>query len=252
LTGIHIWKGLAVSDLQGQFIELNQAWEQATPQTILRYAVDRYRERLALVTSFQPAGLVMLHMLLDIAPRIAILTLDTGLLFPETYALLARWEQDYNLVVTRVRPAQTVAQQAATHGTALWERNPDLCCHLRKTIPLGEALRGYDAWITGIRRDQSETRRNAAIIAYDPQYDNIKLAPLATWTEEMIWTYIHAHELPYNPLHDRQYPSIGCQPCTRPVSPGEDARSGRWSGQAKTECGIHVSNITTPPEEKKA
>jgi phosphoadenosine phosphosulfate reductase len=232
-----------VSDLQSQINELNRAWEGAAPQTILRQAGERYSSELALVTSFQPSGLVMLHMLLDIMPQIPILMVDTGLLFPETYEHIARWEQRYGLSVTRIRPAQTVAQQAEAHGAALWERDPDLCCALRKTIPLGDALGGYAAWITGIRRDQAETRREAAVIAYEPKYGNVKLAPLAAWTEEMVWTYIHAHELPYNPLHDQRYFSIGCYPCTRAVAPGEEARAGRWSGQIKTECGIHTSQM---------
>jgi len=221
--------------------ELNQQFERGDPQTILRWAVETYGERLALVTSFQPTGLVMLHMLLELAPRISILTLDTGVLFPETYALIERWERDFDLMITRLRPAQTIEQQAETHGAALWSRDPDLCCQLRKTIPLADALRGYDAWITGIRRDQAETRRTSAVIAWDSKYNNVKLAPLATWTEDMVWTYIRAYNLPYNPLHDQRYFSIGCQPCTRAVTPGEEGRAGRWSGQAKTECGIHLA-----------
>jgi phosphoadenosine phosphosulfate reductase len=235
-----------VTQLRDDLTELNLQLEQAAPQDILRWAADTYGDGQALVTSFQPTGLVMLHMLLDIAPTISILTLDTGLLFPETYALVEQWERQFNLTVTRVRAAQTVAQQAETYGDALWQRNPDQCCHLRKTVPLGDTLRGYAAWITGIRRDQAETRRGSAVVSWDSKYDNVKLAPLATWTEEMVWTYIRAYDLPYNPLHDQNYVSIGCQPCTRAVRPGEDARAGRWSGQAKIECGIHL------PLEKKA
>lgn len=229
--------------------ELNQRFERSDPPTILRWAVETYGDRLALVTSFQPSGLVMLHMLLEIAPHIPILTLDTGVLFPETYMLIERWEREFSLTITRLRPAQTVEQQAETHGAALWSHNPDLCCQLRKTVPLGDALRSYDAWITGIRRDQSETRRASAVFAWDSRYNKVKLAPLTTWTEDMVWTYIHAHDLPYNPLHDQHYLSIGCQPCTRAVAPGEDARAGRWSGQAKTECGIHLPEAASQPLE---
>ncbi len=235
-----------MTQLRDDLTELSQQFEQAAPQDILRWAADTYGAGLALVTSFQPTGLVMLHMLLDIAPEISILTLDTGLLFPETYTLVEQWERQYNLSVTRVRAAQSVAQQAEAYGDALWQHNPDQCCHLRKTVPLGDTLRGYAAWITGIRRDQAETRRSSAVVSWDSKYDNVKLAPLATWTEEMVWTYIYAYDLPYNSLHDQNYLSIGCQPCTRAVRPGEDARAGRWSGQAKIECGIHL------PLEKKA
>jgi phosphoadenosine phosphosulfate reductase len=220
---------------------LNAELESADPQSILRWAHDRFGDRLALVTSFQPSGLVLTHMLREIAPQAAVLTLDTGLLFPETMALADRWEQQFALNLTRVRPAQTVSEQAAVHGDALWSRDPDACCNLRKTVPLGHALRGFDAWITGIRRDQSESRREVTIATWDHKYDNLKLAPLATWTEDMVWTYIAAHELPYNPLHDQHYPSIGCQPCTRPVAEGEDVRAGRWQGQNKTECGIQLT-----------
>lgn len=223
------------------FGELNAQFENAAPQEVLRWAWETYGKKLAMVTSFQPSGLVMLHMLREIAPELAILTLDTGLLFPETYSLMERWERDYRLNIVRARPAQTVTEQARTYGDALWQRDPDLCCNLRKTVPLGDALKNYDAWITGIRRDQAETRKNSAIIAWDAKNHNIKLAPLATWTEEMVWTYIYAYDLPYNALHDQNYFSIGCQPCTRAVAPGEDRRAGRWSGQNKTECGIHVT-----------
>jgi phosphoadenosine phosphosulfate reductase len=139
-----------------------------------------------------------------------------------------------------VRPPQTVAQQAETHGDQLWASNPDLCCNLRKNAPLGESLTNFDAWITGLRRDQYQGRKSTPIIGEDRKYNKIKLSPLATWTEDMVWTYIHAHELAYNTLHDLNYFSIGCFPCTRAVEPGEESRSGRWSGQGKTECGIHL------------
>jgi phosphoadenosine phosphosulfate reductase len=223
------------------FADTNAALEHAAPQEILRWAVETYGEQLAIVTSFQPSGLVMLHMLREIAPDIPVLTLDTGQLFPETEALADRWEHEYGLNLVRVRPAQTLAEQAARYGDALWMHNPDLCCHLRKTVPLGEALRPYKAWITGVRRDQSERRRGTAIVAWDAKYNCAKLAPMATWTEAMVWTYLRAYTLPYNPLHDQGYASIGCQSCTRAITPGEDRRAGRWSGQAKTECGIHVT-----------
>jgi phosphoadenosine phosphosulfate reductase len=223
------------------FVELNEHFENASPQEILRWAWDNFGNELALVTSFQPTGLATTHMLREIAPDVNVLTLDTGLLFPETVALVDQWEHDYGLNITRVRPAQTVAEQAAGHGEALWERDPDLCCHLRKTVPLDAALKPYAAWITGLRRDQSERRKNVPIVSLDAKYGIVKLSPLATWTEEMVWTYLRAHDLPYNPLHDQNYFSIGCWPCTRATAPDEDKRAGRWSGQSKTECGIHIS-----------
>lgn len=220
---------------------LNQQLEKAYPQDVLRWATQRYSDKLAVVTSFQPTGIVTLHMLSEIAPGTTVLTLDTGLLFPETYTLIDEMERTLKLKLVRVRPQQTVAQQAETYGDALWARDPDRCCGLRKVAPLDEALTDYDAWITGLRRDQSEGRKSIPILDHDKRYNKIKISPLATWTEEMVWMYIRAYELPYNALHDQQYFSIGCQPCTRPVGADEDRRAGRWSGINKTECGIHVA-----------
>ncbi len=221
---------------------LNQSFEIGSPQDVLQWAADTYGDRLAVVTSFQPTGIVTLHMLSEIAPRTPVLTLDTGLLFPETYALMDELEARLNLNLTRVRPAQTLDQQAETYGSDLWARVPDQCCNLRKTVPLTNALAGYKAWITGLRRDQSNGRKATPLVSWDSKYENVKLSPFATWTEDMIWTYINAHELPYNKLHDQNYPSIGCFTCTMPASPdATDKRAGRWVGHTKTECGIHVN-----------
>lgn len=220
---------------------LQHEFETASPVSVLRWAVQTFCPRMAIVTSFQPTGIVIAHMMSEIAPNIAVITLDTGLLFPETYRLIDEVESELHINLVRVRPAQTVTEQAATHGDELWKREPNRCCNLRKVQPLNAALQGYDAWITGLRRDQSPQRASTPVIDFDPQRPGVvKLAPLATWDESMIWTYIHAHELPYNELHDRSYPSIGCQPCTRPVKPGEDPRAGRWSNANKTECGLHL------------
>jgi phosphoadenosine phosphosulfate reductase len=215
--------------------------ENAYPQDILRWAVDQFGSRLTVVTSFQPTGIITLHMLREIAPDLTILTLDTGLLFPETLALTDQLEALWGLNLVRVRPRQTVTQQAAEYGDKLWANDSDLCCQLRKTMPLDAALQPFDAWITGLRRDQSSGRRETPVISWDDKRGMVKLSPFATWTEEMVWTYLHVHDLPYNPLHDQQYPSIGCQPCTRAVAEGEDKRNGRWFGQPKTECGIHFA-----------
>lgn len=222
------------------FDALNQRFESASPQDILRWGVDQFGERLALVTSLQPTGIVTLHMLQEIAPTLPTLILDTGVLFPETYILMDEIETAFHKKLTRVRPGLSLEQQAALYGDALWSTNPDQCCDLRKTQPLGEALKPFDAWITGLRRDQASTRRQTPIISWDNKNNKVKFAPFATWTEEMVWTWIQAYELPYNRLHDQNYPSIGCLPCTRAVQPGEDIRSGRWSGTSKVECGIHI------------
>ena len=218
--------------------------EQAQPQEILEWAVETYNYSLVVVTSCQPTGIVTLHMMQEIAPDVSIVTLDTGLLFPETHALMDRLETRFGIEIQRVRPEQTVDEQARQHGDALWERDPDQCCYLRKVRPLRQALGGYDAWVTGLRRDQSPRRANTPIVSWDEQYQMVKLCPLATWTESMVWTYVKAHDLPYNALHDRGYTSIGCQACTRAVSTGNDTRAGRWSDRAKTECGIHYYGKT--------
>jgi len=226
------------------FASLNTQFETAYPQDILRWAAEQFGSELAVVTSFQPTGIVTLHMLSEVAPKTTVLTLDTGLLFPETYALIDELEARLDLNLVRVKPALTVAQQAELHGPELWAREPDQCCGIRKTAPLNEALNGYSAWITGLRRDQSAGRQATPIISLDAKYHKVKFSPLATWTEEMIWMYIHANELPYNALHDQNYPSIGCYPCTQPVLPDSaDMRAGRWAGRAKTECGIHVAAV---------
>ena len=222
--------------------ELNAEFELLAPQDILKWSVNEFGLGLVSVTSFQPTGIVALHMLREIAPETPVLTLDTGLLFPETYALMDEIEARFELRLTRLHPALNVEQQAVQYGSALWERDPNQCCAIRKTAPLDAVLGQYPAWITGLRRDQSEGRGATPIISWDRKHGNIKLAPLATWTESMVWTYIHAYELPYNTLHDQNYPSIGCYPCTHAVTTEGDKRSGRWVGHLKTECGIHVQS----------
>jgi len=223
---------------------ISEDFETADPAAILRWAVDTFGDRLAVVTSFQPTGIVTLHMLSLFAPRTPILTLDTGLLFPETYELTDELERRLNLNLIRVRPEQTVDEQAITYGSALWEQDPNQCCNLRKVVPLDKALVGYDAWVTGLRRDQSTRRAATPIVAWDKKHQKVKLCPFATWTEEMVWDYIETYQLPYNVLHDENYPSIGCWPCTQSVANGElDRRAGRWTNRDKTECGIHVGNL---------
>lgn len=232
--------------------QLQTAFEDTSPPEILQWAVANFGEKLAIVTSFQPTGIVTLHMLQHIAPRLTVITLDTELLFPETYNLIDEIENRFNLNLIRVKPQQTVAEQAQRFGEALWERQPNRCCHLRKVLPLRQALAPYHAWITGLRRDQSEGRSTVPIIDYDQPNDMIKLSPLATWTEDMVWAYIRSYHLPYNPLHDQGYPSIGCLPCTQAVLDGADKRSGRWVNQNKTECGIHLPLPIETPELRNA
>lgn len=216
------------------------AFEEAAPQDILAWAGRVFRGRLVLACSFGgPSGLVLLDMVMSIDAHIPVYYLDTGLLFPETYEHVSVIAKRYGIDPLAVRPERTVEQQAEDHGPALWERDPDRCCNLRKVEPQRAFFKDYDAWISGVRRDQSASRAAVPTVLWDKTFELIKINPLANWTQEMVWTYIHAHDIPYNPLHDRGYPSIGCMTCTARVSPGEDARAGRWPGFAKTECGLH-------------
>jgi phosphoadenosine phosphosulfate reductase len=228
---------------EDQITQLQQEFYDASPQAILRYAVETFGDELVVVTSFQTTGIVTLHMLKEITDNINVVTLDTGVLFPETYQLIETLEQQLDISVELIKPQQTLTQQAKTYGSLLWESDPNQCCHFRKTIPLRETLSQYSAWVTGIRRDQSSTRANAPTIAWDERYNLVKLCPFATWTEDMIWTYMEAYELPYNPLHERGYSSIGCYTCTVAAA----GREGRWSSRSKTECGIHIPLVA---EEK--
>ena len=218
--------------------------ETASPFEILTWASETYGDQLAIVTSFQVTGIATLHMMQRIAPRTPVLTLDTGLLFPETQDLIDQLEARFELDLRRITPRQTTAQQARDYGDRLWERNPNRCCHIRKTIPLRDALVGCAAWITGLRRDQSPSRAATPIISRDARNKSIKIAPFANWTEAQVWEYIREHDLPYNRLHDLGYPSIGCWTCTKAADDSADPRSGRWSNQSKTECGIHLPSLS--------
>jgi phosphoadenosine phosphosulfate reductase len=179
-----------------------------------------------------------------INPLVPMFYLDTDFLFPETYATRDRVIEQYGLKpvqVIQVKSLLTPQKQAESYGDALWTSNPDQCCQLRKVEPLTRVLKGYSAWITGIRRDQAPSRASAGLIEWDQKFRLVKVNPLARWSWTDVWSYIKIYEVPYNPLHDQDYPSIGCTHCTKPVMPGQDPRSGRWQGSAKTECGLHKS-----------
>lgn len=213
-----------------------------TANAIIRQTVDTFPGRVTLSCSFGgPSGMVLLDLALKIEPALNVFVADTELLFPETYALMERVERRYGIAIERVRPAQSVALQNAAHGDALWARDPDACCDLRKVEPLRKHLRGYDAWMTAIRRDQSRTRSAASVRSWDMAAQVVKVAPLADWTEADVWSYVREHDIPVNALHFDGYPSIGCTHCTRRVDAGEETRAGRWAGFAKVECGIHVA-----------
>ncbi|MCL6595184.1 MAG: phosphoadenylyl-sulfate reductase [Firmicutes bacterium] len=218
----------------------NAVLEPMTPQAVLAWAVDRHGERIALASAFGAEDMVLIDMLARLGRPFRLFYLDTDVLFPETYALVERVVERYGVRPERVRPLLTLDEQARQYGDALWAREPDRCCALRKVEPLGRALSGLEAWITGIRRDQTPQRRTARRLEWDGAHGLYKFNPLAPWRSQEVWDYIRANDVPYNPLHDAGYPSIGCTHCTRPVAPGEDPRAGRWSGFDKTECGLHV------------
>lgn len=206
---------------------------------VLDWALHRFGGQIAMASGFGPEGMVLIDMAARLRQDVRIFTLDTGLLFPQTYALMDEVERRYGIEIERVRPALSVEEQEREHGAALWVRTPDRCCYMRKVEPLRAKLAALEAWIAAIRRDQTPDRAHAHKIEWDTRFGLVKVNPLCEWTSEMVWDYIRENDLPYNPLHDEGYPSIGCEPCTKPVPEGADPRSGRWAGFAKTECGLH-------------
>jgi len=213
--------------------------ETASPEELLRWAVEEFGSDVALATGFGAEGTVLVAMLSVISPGTQIFYLDTELLFPETYALRDQLEARYGVRFERRTTHLSLSDQAAQYGERLWERQPDLCCRLRKVEPLREMLSGLRAWVTAIRRDQSPARADIGVVERDERFGLIKINPLAVWSERDVWAYIARNDVPYNPLHDHSFPSIGCVPCTTPVKIGETQRAGRWRGTSKTECGLH-------------
>lgn len=227
--------------------------EKAPVEDVLRWAIDQFSPQLCLATSFGPQSIVLMHLASKLGRGIQIFYLDTELLFPETYALRDRLGQRLGLKFTRVTPDLSVQDQAIEHGPRLWTREPDQCCMIRKVRPLRRFLADKRAWITGVRNGHSEQRALAPLVEWDAGNNVVKLNPIVRWTRGQVGDYLREHDLPSNPLHEKGFTSIGCQPCTRAVRPGEDRRAGRWPGFAKTECGIHsgprLLSIDKPPEE---
>jgi phosphoadenosine phosphosulfate reductase len=208
--------------------------EGLSAQKVLEHAVERFHPNLYVATSFQKESSVLVHMLHEIEPEARFFTLDTGLFFPETYRTWDALERRFEIEID-VYQGPTVARQAALRGDELWKRDSASCCGLRKVSPLEEALSGVDAWVSGLRRDQSAARARALKLAWDERRGVHKVNPLAEWTDRDVWGYIFRHHLPYNELHDRGYGSIGCTHCTKPGV----GREGRWAESDRTECGIH-------------
>lgn len=225
-------------DLRTEAEEAGRRLEGAHPAAILRWAADRFGPDLVLASSMGDE--VLVHLAAQAVPGIAVVFLDTGYHFAETLGTRDYYADFTDVSLHTVLPLRTVAEQDAEHGPRLHERNPDLCCALRKVEPLERALAPYRAWVTGMRREDAPTRTDIAVVGWDERRGKVKLNPLAAWTTEDVNTYADEHHVVLNPLRQAGYASIGCAPCTRPVAPGEDPRAGRWSGTGKTECGLHT------------
>jgi phosphoadenosine phosphosulfate reductase len=231
------------------FAGIHECAENWTPQRVLTWAFETFGNRVAISSAFGVEGMVLIDMAARVSKDFRLFTIDTEFLFPETYALMDQIEEKYGITIEKVYPLLSPQEQERTHGAALWGREPDQCCNLRKVEPLRRKLAELSGWITSIRRDQTSVRSTARRIEWDAKFNLLKINPIVDWTSKQVWRYIHDHDVPYNTLHDRDYPSIGCTHCTRAVRPGEDPRAGRWSGFAKTECGLH---IIEPAESSKA
>jgi phosphoadenosine phosphosulfate reductase len=225
--------------------DLAERFEDSSLTEILQWAWDRFGEKAAIGTSFQGAGLVMIDHAVKAGLPFPVFTMDTQFLFPETLELKRKLEERFGFEIESLLPDQTPDEQAAEHGPELWKRHPDLCCTLRKVLPLQKKLASLSVWITGLRREQSDIRQKTKILElyhFDVLRDQyiLKLNPIANWSREAVWDYIRANDIPYNPLQNRGYRSIGCMQCTRAVGEGESERAGRWTGFDKSECGIHT------------
>jgi phosphoadenosine phosphosulfate reductase len=212
---------------------------QKSPQEIVEWTHQQFGDQFVLACSFGAEDVALVDMYCKITESPRIFYLDTDLHFPQTYETRDRLQDRYQITFIQMKPALSLEEQARLHGEELWKKDPNLCCSLRKVEPLQKILKGNQAWMTGIRREQSLTRANAQKIEWDHKFQLIKVNPLVAWSTKEVWDYIRANNIPYNPLHDQNYPSIGCSVCTKPVNPGEDSRSGRWTGFTKTECGLH-------------
>jgi phosphoadenosine phosphosulfate reductase len=226
---------------------IQAASERWTAERILQWSFNKFGDAVAISSAFGVEGMVLIHMASLVHPNFRLFTLDTDFLFPETQRLMDRVEEKYGIAIERVYPPSSPEEQERVHGPRLWERDPDRCCHLRKVEPLRRKLSKLEAWITSIRRDQTPARAKSGKIEWDARFGLVKINPIADWNSKQVWHYVRTHDVPYNSLHERNYPSIGCTHCTRAVLPGEEARAGRWAGSAKTECGLHIIGAAAHP-----
>ena len=214
--------------------------ESWNPQQVLAWAFETFGNGVAISSAFGAEGMTLIDMASRVRKDFRVFTVDTEFLFPETYSLIDRIEHKYKIKIERVFSLLSPEEQERVHGAALWSRDPDQCCNLRKVEPLRRKLSELGAWITSIRRDQTSFRNGARKVEWDAKFGLVKVNPIADWSSKQVWRYLLEHGVPYNSLHDQNYPSIGCTHCTRAVRPGEDPRAGRWPGTAKTECGLHI------------
>lgn len=226
-----LWDSLNVQELNRNFADF---------MDVIKWSFKEYGDRILYSCSFGAEAIVLIDLISKIHPKANIVFLDTELHFKETYSLIEKVKKTYpSLQIKLIKPNVTLAEQAKKHGDRLWERNPNLCCSLRKIEPLKAELAKVDAWFSGIRREQSAMRKNTEYINKDEKFQRIKICPLIHWSWEEIWNYIELNKLPYNELHDKSYPSIGCEMCTLPIKNSTDLRSGRWANFDKQECGLH-------------
>ncbi len=230
--------------------DLNTHFEGADPRTIITWAAERFMPRLAATSSFQTQSVALLHLIGQTRADIPVIFLDTGYHFPETIAYRDQLVAQFGLTlqIAKPLPRQTGTLKPSS-GEPLYRRDPEMCCYLNKVEPMQRALRDLDAWLTGIRRDQTDNRAQAQPVELLPD-SRVKINPLLVWTRQDLWTYISRHNLPSHPLFSQGYLSIGCAPCTAPVTNGDDERSGRWAGTDKTECGLHTDALNQNREDR--
>jgi phosphoadenosine phosphosulfate reductase len=215
-------------------------FENKSIEEILTWAVPQFAPRIAMTSSFGAEGVVLIDHLAKLGIKLPVIYLDTGFHFAATTELKEQLQERYDIEIVEQRATLSVEEQTQLHGERLFARDPDACCRMRKVEPLKQALRGLDAWVAALRRDQSPTRANIQIVEWNAKHELVKINPLATWTRKDVWNYTVKNNLPYNRLYDEGYSSIGCWPCTKQVQIGAHERSGRWAGQGKIECGIHL------------
>jgi phosphoadenosine phosphosulfate reductase len=237
-----------VISIEQQIDQLNAEFGAADTAHILDYFINTYNNKIAFASSMGAEDQVITQMIANINPKTKIITLDTGRMFPETYDLIERTNARYKINIEIYFPDRAqVENMVREKGINLFYEsieNRKLCCHIRKIVPLQRALKGLDVWISGLRRSQSVTRKDLKLVEWDNNNQLIKINPLIEWTEDQVWHYIEKNNIPYNRLHDQGFPSIGCQPCTRAIEPGDDVRAGRWWWEQPDhkECGLHVKN----------